>query len=85
MDQSCHWIAVFKPLAFIVFHDTTLNENLSRSSYCKGKTTQGFDYVKYARWLCELDKRGFPNLLNVLLYVCEVNGPPVSPLAKLVV
>jgi hypothetical protein len=76
-DQSCHWTTVFKPLAFVVFHHPVLIQSLSQSSYCSGKELGD---VEYARWLCELDNRGFLNLLNVLLHVCELRGIPDPPL-----
>jgi hypothetical protein len=79
-DQSCHWTTVLKPLAYIIFHNATLIQSLSRSSYSGRKELGIMDDSKYAKWLCEYDKKGFLNLLNVLLHVCDLRGLPVSPL-----
>jgi hypothetical protein len=77
-DQSCHWIRVFKPLAFIVFHSPTVIESLSKSSHGKGIQLDDIDMgeAEYVRWLCSEGDGGLLNLLNVFLYICEAQGVP---------
>ena len=79
-DQSCHWTNVLKPLACIVFHNATLIQSLSRSSYSGGKELGIMDHSEYAKWLCEYDEKDFLNLVNILLHICDLRGIPVSPL-----
>jgi hypothetical protein len=79
-DHTCRWTNVLKPLAYIVFHNATLIQSLSQSSYSGGKKLGILDHSEYAKWLCEYDKQGFLNLLNVLLHICNLRGVPVSPL-----
>jgi hypothetical protein len=74
-NQTCHWAAVFKPVAFIVFHNPVLIKSLS-SSYGKSTKLDAIGDAEYAEWLCKYDERGFLNLLNVLLHVCELRGIP---------
>jgi hypothetical protein len=78
-DQNCHWINVLKPLAYIVYHNPTLIQSLSRSA-CSAGADASVLGGRYTQWLCEFDERGFLNLLNVLLHVCEIRGVPISPL-----
>jgi hypothetical protein len=85
-DQSCHWITIFKPLAFIVFNSPIVLESLSKSSRGKGIKLYDIDddidnaETEYVRWLCRQGDGGLLNLLNVLLYICEVQGVPTAPL-----
>jgi len=79
-DQSCHWISVFKPLAFLVFQSPALIQSLAESSRGKGIKPGVMGEVEYARWLCNEDDGGLLNLLNVLLHMCELRGVPHSPL-----
>jgi hypothetical protein len=79
-DQTCHWISVFKPLAFLVFHNAVLIQSLSQSSHGKGIEPDVADEAEYARWLCNEGNRGLLNLFNVLLHVCELRGVPKSSL-----
>ena len=76
-DQNCHWTAVLKPLAFGVFHHPILVQSLWQSSYGSGKELNDAQYVE---WLGKFDEKGFLNLLNVLLHVCELWGVPNLPL-----
>lgn len=78
-DQNCHWVNVLKPLAYIVFHNPTLIQSLSQSACSAGTDLSVLD-GKYAQWLSEFDEKGYLNLLNVLLHICEIRGVPVSPL-----
>ncbi len=78
-DQTCHWISVFKPLAFLVFHNPVLIQSLSESSRGKGIQLGVVDEAEYLRWLCDEGEGGLLNLLNVLLHVCELRGVPKSP------
>jgi hypothetical protein len=80
-DQSCHWISVFEPLAFLVLHNPVLIQTLAQSSHGKGIKQGIVDEAEYARWLCGEGDRGRLNLLNVLLHVCELRGVP-TPLCK---
>lgn len=73
-NQTCHWVAVFKPVAFIVFKTPVLIKSLS-SLYGRGKLDAIGD-AEYAEWLCKYDERGLLNLLNVLLHICELRGMP---------
>jgi hypothetical protein len=75
-DQDCHWVAVLKPLAFIVFRVPILIQSLFRHSKSGGKRVGVPENADYARWLCRCDERGILNLLNVLLHVCELRGRP---------
>jgi hypothetical protein len=75
-DQTCHWVTVLKPLAFILSRDPILVRSLIKSLYNKGKLVNTFSDSQYAQWLCEKDERGFLNLLNVLLHVCDLRGVP---------
>jgi hypothetical protein len=88
-DQGCHWITVFKPLAFIVFNSPIMLESLSESSRGKGIKLYDIDNdidnidmgeTEYAKWLCGQGDGGLLNLLNVLLYICEMRGVPKAPL-----
>jgi hypothetical protein len=79
-DQSCHWISVLKPLAFLVFHNAVLIQSLSQSPRGKGIQPDAADEAEYARWLCGEGDGGLLNLLNVMLHVCELRGVPKSPL-----
>lgn len=79
-DQSCHWISVFKPLAFLVFQSPALLQSLSESSRGKGIQPGVMGGIEYARWLCNIGDGGLLNLLNVLLHMCELRGIPPSPL-----
>jgi len=78
-DQTCHWISVFKPLAFLVFHNPVLIQSLLQSSHGKGRELDASG-TKYMQWLCEKDDRGLLNLLNVLLHICELRGVPNAAL-----
>ena len=80
IDQTCHWVSVFKPLAFLVFHNPVLIQNLSESSYGKGIKLGVVDEAEYVQWLCDEGEGGLLNLLNVLLHVCELWGVPTLPL-----
>jgi hypothetical protein len=73
-DQNCHWIPVLKPLAFIMFRDPVLLRSLSQSTYSHDKSLTTFNSSQYAQWVCKKDGRGFLNLLNVLLHVCDLRG-----------
>jgi len=75
-DQSCHWIPVFKPLAFLVFQSPALIQSLSESSRGKGIKPGVMGEVEYVRWLCSEGDGGLLNLLNVLLHMCELRGVP---------
>lgn len=75
-DQDCHWVAVLKPLAFIVFRVPILVQRLFQHSKSGGKQVGVPGDAEYARWLCKYDERGILNLLNVLLHVCELRGRP---------
>lgn len=75
-NQTCHWVAVFKPVAYIVFHNPILIKSLSQSSYGKGTKLDAVEEAEYAEWLCKYDERGLLNLLNVLLHVFELRGIP---------
>jgi hypothetical protein len=77
-DQTCHWVNVFKPLAFIVFRDAQLFQCLVRSPYLAGKELDAFDPSTYTRWLCKPGENGILNLLNAFLVVHELRGPPSS-------
>ena len=79
-DQTCHWISVFKPLAFLVFHNSVLIQSLQQSSRGKGIKPGTVAEAEYAQWLCSEGDGGLLNLLNVLLYICELQGVPTSPL-----
>ena len=79
-DQDCHWVSIFMPLAFLVFHTPVLIQSLSRSSYGKDKGLGALSAAEYAQWLCGHDDQGILNLLNVLLHICELRGIPSSPL-----
>jgi hypothetical protein len=79
-DQTCHWTTVFKPLAYVVFHNTFLIRTLSDSVYAKCKQLDDLTDSGYARWLCNQDDKGFLNLLYVLLHICELWGLPVHAL-----
>ena len=74
-NQSCHWAAVFKPVAFIVFHNPVLIKSLS-SSYGEGLNLDAIGEANYAEWICKHDERGFLNLLNVFIHVCQLRGIP---------
>jgi hypothetical protein len=78
-DQNCHWISVFKPLAFLVFHNSVLIQSLPESTRGKG-IKPGVTEAEYVQWLCSEGEGGLLNLLNVLLHVCELRGVPNSPL-----
>jgi hypothetical protein len=75
-NQTCHWITIFKPLAFIVYHNAFLIRSLSRSVDGKGKGLDDLGDTGYARWLCKKDEKGILNLLNVLLHICQLRGTP---------
>jgi hypothetical protein len=75
-NQTCHWTTVFKPLAVVVYHNAFLIRSLSYSEYGKGKGLDNLTDTGYARWLCKWDEKGFPNLLNVLLFICHLRGIP---------
>ena len=79
-DQSCHWISVLKPLAFLVFQNPALIQSLSESSRGKGVKPGVMGEVEYMRWLCSEGNGGLLNLLNVLLHMCELRDVPHSPL-----
>jgi hypothetical protein len=79
-DQTCHWISVFKPLAFLVFHNSVLIQSLQESPRGKGIEPGVVTEAGYARWLCSGGDGGLLNLLNVLLHICELRGVPTSPL-----
>ena len=79
-NQTCHWTTVFKPLAFIVYHNAFLIGSLSHSTHGRGKRLDALQDAEYIKWLCEQDERGFPNLLNVLLHMCDLRGAPVHAL-----
>ena len=57
-DQTCHWVDVFKPLAFTVFRDALLLQKLVESPYFAGKTLNASDPAAYARWLCTFGTNG---------------------------
>jgi hypothetical protein len=78
-DQTCHWISVFRPLAFLVFHNSVLIQSLQESSRGKGIKPGIVAEAGYAQWLCSEGDGGLLNLLNVLLHVCELRGVPISP------
>jgi hypothetical protein len=75
-DQTCHWVTVLKPLALIISCDPLLMQSLVKSSYSRGKLINKFDKLEYIQWLCEKDERGFLNLLNILLHVCDLRDVP---------
>jgi hypothetical protein len=79
-DQTCHWISVFKPLAFLVFHNPILIQSLSESSHGEVIKPGIVDEADYVRWLCDEGEGGLLNLLNVLLHICELRGAPKSSL-----
>ncbi len=79
-DQTCHWISVFKPLAFLVFHNPILIQSLSESSHGKVIKRGIVDEAEYVQWLCDEGEGGLLNLLNVLLHTCELQGVPKSSL-----
>lgn len=79
-DQNCHWIPVFKPLAFLVFHHPVLIQSLSESPRGKGVKSGVENNAENVQWLCTEGEGGVLNLLNVLLHVCELRGVPYSPL-----
>lgn len=74
-NQTCHWAAVLKPVAFIVFKNHVLITSLS-SLYGKGTKLDAIGEAEYAEWVCKYDERGVLNLLNVLLHICELRGLP---------
>jgi hypothetical protein len=78
-DQTCHWVNVFQPLAFIVFRDAQLARSLVQSPYLAGKELDAGDPSTYAKWLGKCGINGMLNLLNVFHFVCELRGPPSSP------
>jgi hypothetical protein len=80
-DQSCHWVAVLKPLVFTVFHVPILIQSILQRSNSSGKKVSFLDGTEYARWLCQYDESGVLNLVNVLLHVCELRGMPSPPLS----
>ena len=77
-DRNCHWVAVLKPLAFIIFHVPILIQSLlhRQRTNSGGKELIFLDDAEYAQWLCGYDERGILNLVNVLLHVCELRGMP---------
>jgi hypothetical protein len=78
-DRSCHWINVFKPLAFLVFWSPVLIQSLSESAHGKDiklRDDIDMDEAEYVKWLCSEGEDGLLNLLNVLLHICEVRGVP---------
>lgn len=79
-DQNCHWVNVLKPLAHVVFHNPILIQSLAQSPCSAGTDLNVLSDGEYAQWLCKFDQRGFLNLLNVLLHICEIRGIPTSPL-----
>jgi hypothetical protein len=72
-DQTCHWVAIFKPLSFIVFRDAQLFQSLLQSTDCQ---LNACDFSSYAQWLCRLGKNGLLNLINVFLLMYDVCGHP---------
>ena len=78
-DHTCHWVDVFRPLAFIVSHDAQLTQSLIQSPYLTIKELDAFDPSAYARWLGKFGENGMLNLLNVFHVVCALWGPPSSP------
>lgn len=63
-DRTCHWIDVFKPLAFVLFHcgGDDLKQKIPELSY---------DDEGWTRWLCEVDDEyGVMNLVKLLQQVC---------------
>lgn len=80
-DQKCHWTLVLKSLAFLVFRSPFLIHSLLASPHGKGiKLSIMEDEAGYLRWLCCEGDEGLPNLLHVLLHVCNFRGMPNSPL-----
>ena len=75
-DQTCHWTTVFIPLAFIVYRNAFLIRSLSDSLCGKDKGLVDLGETGYAQWLCKLDEKGIPNLVHVLLHVCQLRGTP---------
>lgn len=71
---------MFKPLAFLVFSNPVLIQSISQSPYGKLKKLDILNEAEYKKWLCSEDDKGFLNLLNVLLHICELRGVPISPL-----
>ena len=59
-----------------MFRDPVLLRSLSQSTYSNDKLLTMFNSSQYAWWVCKKDGRGFLNLLNVLLHVCDLRGIP---------
>jgi len=76
-DQTCHWIHVLKPLAFITYRDARLAQDLVRSAYYDGKELNASDPSAYARWICSSGENGILNLLNVFFIAYDLRGPPL--------
>jgi hypothetical protein len=75
-DQSCHWAPIFKPLSFIVFRDAHLVQRVLCESMVHRRQFDASNFKGYGSWLCEVDKNGVLNLMNVVLGVCSLRGNP---------
>ena len=48
-DETCHWINVFKPLAYVIFYTTNLR------SLIEVKGDSQLTEEEYCKWLCKSD------------------------------
>ena len=69
-DQTCHWVSVFKPFMFLVFHNSVLLQTLQENSYGKSIKPGMVTEAEYVKWLCSEGDGGLLNLVNLLLHVC---------------
>lgn len=75
IDETCHWVQVFKPLAYLVFRVQDLHYLLPQGSISE------FDSGLYARWLCEVDEvLGVTNLVKLAAHISELISLPVVDL-----
>lgn len=72
-DRRCHWVNVFKPLAFIVFRDAQFMQ-VAQGQKCG---FDAFDRDGYAKWLWQTRYDGLLNLLNMFLMAVQIRGLPV--------
>jgi hypothetical protein len=61
-DETCHWINVFKPLAYVIFYTASLRPLIKVSG--GSKLTE----EEYCKWLCQVDtERKTTNLVKLLV------------------
>jgi hypothetical protein len=72
IDDTCHWVYVFKPLAYLIFHVQDLKYLIPNGGISE------FDSEHYARWLCEVDGAfGVTNLVKLVAHISELIPLPV--------